>query len=352
MNLVVLKYFLKGCTISTIKDVAKKAKLSVATVSRVMRGKEHVSEKAKQQVQTAIDELKYQPNVIARHLRERKTKTILVIVPDIRNTFFPNVFRGIESVAMKRGYQVFLQDMQNDAKIEEKYFNTLSQKQVDGIISLSAKVGKHIIESVAKEYQLVIAGQYLDNTNVPIVAINNVDAAQKAVEHLIKLGHKRIAHIAGPLNQLIFQNRLKGYYRALENYNIPIDSQLVFYGDYTYISGYTLASKIIELHNPVTAIFSANDEMAIGMIKAIKAVGKRVPEDYAVVGFDNIHLSLIVEPTLTTIDQPKFEMGTKAIEILLDLIDGKTLVDKKVTLGHELIVRESCGAHLNLIRSH
>ena len=132
----------------------------------------------------------------------------------------------------------------------------------------------------------------------------------------------------------------------MENHNIPIDSQLVFNGDFTYSSGDMLASKIIELHNPVTAIFSANDEMAVGTIKAIKAAGKRVPEDYAVVGFDNIRMSSIVEPALTTIDQPKKEMGIKAMEMLLKLLDGKTLADNRITLEHELIVRESCGAHL------
>ena len=332
------------CTISTIKDVARKANLSVATVSRVIRGKEHISDKAKKKVLAAIEELNYQPNIIARNLREQKTKTILIIVPDIKNTFFPDVFRGIESVAMRRGYQVILQDMQNDVRIEEKYFNALSQRQVDGIISLSAKSEKHIIEYVAREYKLVIAGQYLKNANIPTIAINNVEAAQKAVEHLIKLGHKRIAHIAGPLSQIIFQDRLKGYCSALENHNIPIDPQLVFKGDFSYSSGEILASKIIELNNSVTAIFSANDEMAVGTIKALKAAGKRVPEDYAVVGFDNIQMSSIVEPALTTIENPKQEMGIKAMEMLIKLLDGEPIADTKITLGYDLIVRESCGA--------
>ena len=330
----------------TIKDVAEKANLSVATVSRVMGNKEHVTEKTRKKVQAAIEELNYQPNVTAKRLREQKTNCIIVIVPDIRNTFFPEVFRGIESVAMERGYRVLLEDMRNDVEIEKKIFNALPQRQVDGVISLTAKAEKEAIEAVAEKYPLVIAGQYLEDTEIPHVGISNIKAAREAVNHLLSLGHRRIAHIAGPLNQLIFQDRLKGYYSALERAGVEVDERLIFCGDHTFEAGYRLAAEIMRQENPVTAIFAAGDEMAAGAMKALKRAGKRVPEDYAVVGFDDIRIASMVEPEITTIYQPKWEMGVKATEMLFKLMDGKPLEERKVILAHTLTVRESCGANL------
>lgn len=331
---------------ATIKDVAKRANLSVATVSRVMSNKDHVTEETRKKVELAIAELNYQPNITAKRLREQKTNCIIVIVPDINNTFFPEVFRGIEMIASKRGYRVWLEDMQNNVEIEKQIFDVLPQKQVDGIISLTARTEKSAIEAVAKEYPLVLAGQYLEDTCIPHVGISNIKASREAVNHLIQLGHTRISHISGPLNRLIYRDRLRGYYSALERANIETDETIIFHGDYTYESGYKLANEIMALENPVSAIFAATDDMAAGAIKAIKAAGKRVPEDYAVVGFDNIRLSTIIEPAITTIEQPKLEMGIKAMEMLFELIDGKTLEEEQVVLEHKLIIRESCGAGL------
>lgn len=331
---------------ATIKEVAELANLSVATVSRVLGNKEHVTEKARKKVEAAIKELDYQPNITARRLREQKTKCIIVIVPDINNTFFPEVFRGIELVAQKRDYRVWLEDMQNNAELETRIFNVLPQKQVDGVISLSVRTDKKVIEAVAEKYPLIIAGQYLEDTNIPHVGISNLKASREAVDHLLKLGHTRIAHIAGPLNQLIFQDRLRGYSSALERTGLEVDKQLLFYGANTYESGYQLTIEMMKLEEPATAIFAASDEMAAGAIKAIKAAGKRVPEDYAIVGFDNIRISTIIEPEITTINQPKLEMGIKAMEMLFAIMDGETQEGERVILDHELIVRESCGKNL------
>ena len=312
-----------------------------------MSHKDNVTEETRKRVESAIAELNYQPNITAKRLREQKTNCIIVIVPDINNTFFPEVFRGIELIASKRGYRVWLEDMQNDVEIEKQIFDVLPQKQVDGIISLTARTEKAAIEAVAKEYPLVLAGQYLEDTCIPHVGISNIKASREVVDHLIQLGHTRIAHISGPLNRLIYQDRLRGYYSALERANIEVDESIVFRGDYTYESGYKLANEIMALESPVSAIFAATDDMAAGAIKAIRASGKRVPEDYAVVvGFDNIRLSTIIEPAITTIDQPKLEMGIKAMEMLFELIDGKTLEEDQIILEHKLIVRESCGAGL------
>ncbi|MCP1111144.1 LacI family DNA-binding transcriptional regulator [Ohessyouella blattaphilus] len=328
---------------ATIKDVAKRAKVSVATVSRVMGNKEHVTESARLKVEKAIKELNYQPNITARRLREQKTKSIIVIVPDINNTFFPEVFRGIEAVATQKGYRVWLEDMQNNPDIEREIFEVLPQKQVDGIISLTARTKRETIEAVAKQYPLVIAGQYLEDSKIPYVGISNIKASRDAVNHLIKLGHTNIAHISGPLNQLIFQDRLKGYESALERAGLKVDKDLVFKGNYTYESAFELSTEIIKSKKQITAIFAANDEMAAGVIKGIKAAGKRVPEDYAVIGFDNIRLAAIIEPAITTINQPKKEMGKRAIEMLFDLIEGRALKEERVVLKHSLVVRESCG---------
>ncbi|MGF7002501.1 DNA-binding LacI/PurR family transcriptional regulator [Lachnospiraceae bacterium PFB1-21] len=194
---------------ASIKDVAKSAQVSIATVSRVMGDKKHVTEKVRLKVEKAIKELNYQPNITARRLREQKAKSIIVIVPDINNTFFPDVFRGIEAVATKKGYRVWLEDMQNNPDVERDIFEVLPQKQVDGIISLTARTKKEVIEAVAAKYPLVIAGQYLEDTKIPYVGISNIKAAREVVEHLLKRGHRRIAHISGSQTQLIFQDRLK-----------------------------------------------------------------------------------------------------------------------------------------------
>ncbi len=291
----------------------------------------------------AIEALNYQPNVLGRYLRRMETETVLVVVPDITNPFFSKVLRGIEAVALKHGYQVLLGDTQNDARLEEQYLNVLPQRQVDGMIFLTARIRKELMEEMARQFPIVLACEYLEGTDIPTVSIDNISSARKATEHLIRLGHCRIAHLSGPMNIILSRDRLRGYQQALAQHELEADAALVQEGDFTYESGYHLTLKLLALEKPPTAIFAANDEMAIGAVKAIRHRGGRVPDDVAVVGFDDIHMASIFEPSLTTIAQPMFEIGQKAMELLLALIEGTSARRRQLVLPDRLVIRDSCG---------
>ncbi len=328
---------------ATIKDVAKYAGLSPATVSRVIRNQSNVTDKTRNLVINAIRDLNFQPNALARQLRQQETKTVIVIVPDIGNSFFRDIIKGIEKIAYQNNYQVFLADMQNNPEIEAYYFNALLQKQADGVISLSASVAQRLMEQVASQYPVVIVCQYMENSDLPNVTIDNVSASKRIMEHLINMGHTRIAHLTAFPNILLYRDRLTGYYQALAEHGIQIDTELVRYGNSSFQSGYDQMMELLELKKPVTAVFAAGDILAVGAMKALKASGKRIPEDCAVVGFDDIDLSSIYDPTLTTIRQPKREMGEIAMSMLLELINGNKPTPNQHVLDYELVVRESCG---------
>lgn len=332
-----------GILLATVKDVAKKAGVSIATVSRVIRNEEIVTPKTREIVLSAIKELNYQPNALARQLRQQETNTVIVIVPDIGNTFFHEILLGIESEAEKYGYQVLIVDMHNKPDIESHYLHALQQRQVDGVISLSANVAKSLMEQVATSSPVVVACQYLDNSNIPNVTIDNIGAARTMVEYLIKLGHTRIAHLTSHPTALLYRDRFNGYISALANHNIPIDLELVKYGESTIASGYEMMSSLLELSNPVTAVFAAGDVMAIGALKALKNAGLNVPGDCSVAGFDDIEISSIFEPALTTISQPKLLMGKTSFKKLLKLMKGEPLAEQQELLNYKLIIRESCG---------
>ncbi|GAB6889516.1 LacI family DNA-binding transcriptional regulator [Geobacillus stearothermophilus] len=328
---------------ASIKDVAKRANVSTATVSRVLRNTGNVTEETRQRVLEAIEALNYQPNVLGRYLRRMETETVLVVVPDIMNPFFSKVLRGIEAVALKHGYQVLLGDTQNDARLEEQYLNVLPQRQVDGMIFLTARIRKELMEEMARQFPIVLACEYLEGADIPTVSIDNISSARKATEHLIRLGHCRIAHLSGPMNIILSRDRLRGYQQALAQHELEADAALVQEGDFTYESGYNLTLKLLALEKPPTAIFAANDEMAIGAIKAVRHRGGRIPDDVAVVGFDDIQMASIFEPSLTTIAQPMFEIGQKAMELLLALIEGTSARRRQLVLPDRLVIRDSCG---------
>jgi LacI family transcriptional regulator, repressor for deo operon, udp, cdd, tsx, nupC, and nupG len=325
-----------------IKDVAKKANVSTATVSRVLSKPETVKEETAKKVLEAIKELNYQPNLLARQLRRLETKTILVVVPDITNPFFSKVLRGIESVAVANGYQVLLGDAGNDVERENGYLNILRQKKADGMVLLTARMESKIVEEMALEYPVVLACEYIEGSTIPTVSIDNVSGARKATEHLINLGHKRIGFISGPLSGVLGQDRLKGFYQAMAQYNLTVEPILVQEGDFSYESGFNMMMKFLALNHPPTAVFAANDEMAFGAIKAAKSKGVSVPDDISVMGFDDIKFSSVFEPTLTTIAQPAFEIGTKAMELLIRLMNREEIEKSQYILEDQLIIRDSC----------
>lgn len=325
-----------------IVDVAKKANVSTATVSRVLSNTGTVKQDTTERVLEAIKLLNYQPNILARQLRRSETKTILVVVPDITNTFFSKVLRGIESVAMESGYQVLLGDALNNLEHEGGYLNILKQKKADGMILLTARVDGQAVEDMAKEFPVVLACEYIEGSSIPTVSIDNISSARKATEHLINLGHKRIGFLSGPFNSVLGRDRLKGFKQAMAQHSLPVESLLVQEGDFSFESGFNVMQKFFALDVVPTAIFAANDEMAIGAIKAIKSKGLSVPGDISVVGFDDIKFASIFEPALTTISQPSFDIGKNAMELLIKIINKDDLEKKQFILEDKLIVRESC----------
>lgn len=322
-------------------DVAKLAKVSPATVSRVLSNSPYVSEKTRRKVLDAIEQLGYKPNRLASNFRKMTSKTVIVVLPDISNPFFAQIVKGFKDVARERGYHVLLGDTGNDLNVEREFIELVKEKFVDGVLLATARIPKEEIAKVSEEMPVVLACEYIDGFDIPTVAIDNIGAARAATQHLISLGHRKIAHITGPLSVVLGRDRLKGYQQALLVNEIPVNEDFIQEGDFSVRAGYDLTRKLLAMENRPTAVFAANDEMAIGAVKAAKEFGLRVPDDLSVVGFDDIPLSTLVEPALTTIHQPKYDIGTHSMNMLLDMVEGRENARKQVVLQHELVTRES-----------
>ncbi|WP_130858995.1 LacI family DNA-binding transcriptional regulator [Gracilibacillus phocaeensis] len=325
----------------TIKEVAGEAGVSVATVSRVISGSGKVSSKKKKQVLQAIEILNYKPNAVARNLRTAKTKMVLVAVPNINNPFFSEVLTGIQKTALQQGYHVLLFDTDHDFSREAKFLEMLEQKQVDGLILCTAQVTHETLRKVEKSHPIVMACEYLDGEDFSTVLIDNRNSARKVIHHLIEAGYRRIAHITGPLNTVLGIDRLRGYKEALAEHNLLLSEWYIREGDFSFESGYQLMTQFLMLANPPDAIFAGNDEMALGAIKAIQSKNLSVPEDIGVVGFDNIKMASIFKPALTTIAQPAYQIGTTAMEVLVEKMEGSIPEQRHFIIEDRLIVRES-----------
>ena len=330
----------------TIKDVAKAAGVSLGTVSRVLRNERSVKPSTRERVLKVIEELNYHPNALARQLRTQETKTVVAIVPNIKNSLFHDVLFGIESEAEANGYQVLIADMHNQPTIEMHYFAAIRQRQIDGIISMSSNMAQKLIEEGACEYPMVMAIQSFENGNIPCVSIDNAAAAKAMMLHLIRMGYRKIAHITSSIPLLLYQDRLNSYINTLKEYNIPVDMDLVRFGPPSIQGGYEQMESLLATGKRIEAVFAAGDTMAIGAIKALKKNGLRVPEDCAVVGFDDIELSTFWDPPLTTIRQPKVQIGQCAFRKLLSLMKKEPILNMKDILPYELVIRGSCGYYL------
>ncbi|MED1441385.1 LacI family DNA-binding transcriptional regulator [Aeribacillus composti] len=329
-----------------ISDVAKMANVSTATVSRVLSNSGNVKKETAEKVLEAIKKLNYQPNLLARQLRRLETKTVLVVVPDITNTFFSKILRGIEQVAIENDYEVLLGDTGNSLEREKGYLDILRQKKADGMILLTARLESHLLEEISREFPVVLACEYLEGSDIPTVSIDNISSARKATEYLISLGHKRIGFLSGPMDVILSRDRLKGFKQGMMQHDIAIEPNLIQEGDFSFESGFNLMTKLLALTEPPTAVFASSDEMAIGAIKAIKAKGLKVPDDISIVGFDDIKFASIFEPALTTVSQPMFEIGKKAMELLIKLMNGSEIERRQYILEDQLVIRDSCSKKL------
>lgn len=328
---------------TTIKDIARVANVSTATVSRVINKKdEGVSDSTRKKVLDIIEELDYQPNAFARGLVTKKSKTIGLIIPDITNPFFPDVTRGVEDVANKNGYNVFLCNTDDDSNKQNQYINTLKEKHVDGIIFTFTSIPKyeHVLKLIKSGVPVVMLDRQIDFEDIYGVFLDNHKGGYLATKHLIDLGHKKIGCIAGPLHSKNSRERLEGYKKALSDAEIDFNEKLVIAGDFKLTGGMKATKKLLT-EEDLTALFICNDLMVYGAYKEIKSMGYKIPKDISIVGFDDIQLSQVLEPQLTTIRQPIYDMGAEASKMLIKLIKGKKIRKKVVGFNSTLIIRES-----------
>jgi LacI family transcriptional regulator len=287
-------------------------------------------------------ELGFQPNALARSLRRKRTHTVGLIVPDSANPFFAEVSRGIEDTSFAAGYSVILCNSDGDPRRELLYIDLLSQKQVDGVLLVPAGSQADSTTSLqTRNIPLVVIDRDVPGAANDRAYIDNIAGGYQATRHLLELGHRRIGYIGGPPHLSPVPDRSAGYRRALEEAGIPIDTNLIFDGNFRDAGGYEGAHQLLALPDPPTAIFAGNDLMAIGALAAACERGVAVPDDLSVVGFDDIHLARYINPPLTTIAQPKYQLGVIAAELLFGRLRTPDLPPQRRLLQAELVIRSS-----------
>jgi len=325
-----------------MRDVAERAGVSVSSVSHVINETRPVSDELRERVLTAMQELGYQPNLLARGLRRGETHTLGMITPDSANPFFAEVTRGVEDTSFEQGYNVILCNSDGDLEKELVYANVLAEKRVDGILFVAAGVStEHILALQAQRMPLVVVDRDIPNVAVDSVLTDNAQGGKLATQHLIDLGHRRIGCITGPSDVTPSADRVTGYRQALEESGIPVDEALIVKGKFQYESGYRAARQLLSMDDAPTAIFACNDLMAVGAIRAALELGRQVPADLSIVGFDDVRLASFVNPPLTTIAQPKYEMGVVAATMLLERIRDPDIPPRQRVLDTSFLLRQS-----------
>ncbi|HEV7306686.1 LacI family DNA-binding transcriptional regulator [Ensifer sp.] len=327
-----------------IKDIAEKAGVSVATVSRALSGSSLVTDETRKRIDALARALNYRPNVSARNLRTRRSMSVLLVVRDVGNPFYLEILKGVEATARAAGYAVLMGNTENDPDREVEYFNMLRDGHADGMILMTGKLptSEPGDSAAFSHLPIVVALEMIETEGFPHVEIDNVAAAREAVEHLIGLGHTRIAHIAGPLPEVMASHRRDGYRLAMRQAGLPVPEGYEVRGDYLLETGETCAAALFDLPEPPTAIFVGNDEMAYGAIHALRRLGRDVPGDVSVVGFDDLYLSKAFYPPLTTVSQPRAEIGRTAMSLLLGILSSDDAAPtSKVVLPTTLNIRGS-----------
>jgi LacI family transcriptional regulator len=329
--------------LSTIRDVAKRASVSIATVSRVINSNPHkVNHETRSKILKAVKELDYRPNALAQGLIMKKSMTIGVIIPDISNPYYAEIVRGVQDGAEDLGYAVVLQNTDRKKERIIKCIHVLRDKQADGIIFSGGRIHGDEILSSLKEItgRVVVIGRH--GVDAPAVNVDNEGGAVQAVSHLTDLGHAQIGFISGPKTSTSIIDRFRGYRATLEQNGRRYEKNWVKEGNLTPESGYQAAKEILNLKTRPTAILACNDLMAFGAVHAAKSLGLGVPEDLSVIGFDNIPLSSYFDPPLTTVEIPMYSVGMAAIQMLADLLAGRG-VERLRLFKTNLLVRESTG---------
>lgn len=326
---------------STIQEVAKEAKVSVATVSRVLNNHPSVSPKTRRRVEEAIRRLQYEPNLLGRNLRRTESRLILVLVPTISNPFYSEIIQGIEEVAQKSGYNILLCTTGSDQEREWIYLDLVKQKLADGVISMDPAANQASLISYAQQFPVIQCCEYSEDNEAPYVAIDNRAAAYMAVKHLITSGHRKIALFNTDERFLYARLRKQGFLDALEEAGITPRSEWILNLSLSFEDGYRAMKEKLSAEDRPDALFAVSDVLAIGALRALGEAGLKSPEDMALVGFDNIAEASYTTPSLTTVGQPMRKMGQEACRMLIQRIEHQDKPVKSIFLQHELILRES-----------
>lgn len=330
---------------TSLRKVAEHAAVSIATVSRVINNVPLVDQRTRQRVERSIRELNYVPNRVAQRLRSTNPRKGLIglVLPDIQNPFYVEVIRGVESYAYKHGFAVMIGNFGQDEERQKLYFDIFKSEAVDGLIVAPAQGrDKHIIDAIDAGFNVVCVDRGLSEIEVDVVKVNNQRGAFNAIEYLIELGHRRIAHIAGLSQIPTTTERISGYLAAMEKHGVVVTPELIRHSRSDYQSGVDIMQELLDLDEPPTAVFAANNLLALGALKAINDNGITIPDDISIIGFDDMYWSGSLNPPLTAVSQPGFEIGHKATELLVQRIDQHDRHSTSIIFETILMKRKSC----------
>ncbi|MCI5078090.1 LacI family DNA-binding transcriptional regulator [Oricola sp.] len=322
-----------------IKDIAAAVGVSPATVSRALTGTGLVAEPTLTRIRDAAASLGYRPNVSARNLRTQRSMAVLMVVRDVGNPFYLEIFKGVEAAAREAGYSVLMGNTEDDPDREAEYFEMLGDGHADGMILMTGKLPTRETREAAPDRPVVVALEMIEGSSFPHVLIDNEAAAREAVEHLIGLGHTRIAHVTGPIPEGMSKRRLQGYRQAMENAGLAVPEEYEARGDFGLKSGQDACARLMSLASPPTAIFTASDSMAFGVIGKLSDLGMAVPGKVSVMGFDDLFLSEAFQPPLSTVCQPRADIGREAMTILLQKMTGGPVPADAVIMPTTLQIR-------------
>jgi LacI family transcriptional regulator len=327
----------------TIADVAKRAGVSKMTVSRVINGSGYISQETRERVEKAIQELDYIPNSLARSLRFKRTRTIGLVLTDITNPFFTTLARGVEDAASEHGFSVIFCNTDESGEEESRYVNVLTQKQVDGLLLVpTAGTPDSIMFLENRRLPFVLLDRRVPDHRVDVVRCDSEQAAFVLVNHLLSLGHQRIAALGGSAHITSSTDRVAGYRRALHAAGLEHEARRAFFSSFTIEGGYLAAKKALAMQPSPTALFAANNFIAIGAFRALREAGLGVPDDLSLVSFDDLPVVIGSDPFLTIVEQPAYDMGYRATQLLLErLEDNGPAEPQDIILPVKLIIRAS-----------
>lgn len=330
---------------ATIKDVAKEAKVSVATVSRVLNDKETVRPETQEKVFRAIEKLNFEPNLLARNFRKNETRVVLIVAPNITNPYYAHILTGIGDTAGSLGYSALIYNTSGKEEKEKEAFEMLAKKRADGAILLASTMESSFLMKYAKEYPMVQCSEYDTEADLPRVSIDNYKATREVMRYLIELGHKKIATISSKNPYISTLERQKAYEDALaeERLKVPKSYTAMADRDYSFNSAKKAAMKLLSMKNRPTAVLCISDTIALGAISAAQELNIRVPEDLTVTGFDDVEDTTMFHPYISTVKQPCYKLGVESMKLLYDCMRKKEIKETHHILKHQFIERESSG---------